>query len=90
MADHMSRVQNGEPSIGLDDELPNAILFKVDYASEEYEGIVEYMMSGRPPPGMTKLEARQLIRRAGPYQLIAGQIYIKGKDEVIRRCALPQ
>ena len=51
----------------MDDELPDAILFKVDFASEEYNGIVEYLMSGRPPPGMTKLEARQLIRRARPY-----------------------
>ena len=67
--------------------MPDAILFKVDYASEDYGGIVEYLMSGRPPPGMTKLEARQLIRRVGPYQLIAGQIYIKEKDEVMRRCA---
>ena len=90
MVDHMSRIKNGEPSTGVDDELPDAILFKVDFASEEYNGIVEYLMSGRPPPGMTKLEARQLIRRAGPYQLITGQLYIKGNDEVIRRCALPQ
>ena len=39
---------------------------------------------------MTKLEARRLIRRVGPYQLIDGQLYVKGKDEVMRRCALPQ
>ena len=39
---------------------------------------------------MTKLESRQLIRRDGPYQLIVGELYNNGKDEVIRRCALPQ
>ena len=89
MVDHMSRVKSGEPSIGVDDELSDAILFKVDFVPDGYEGIVEYLMSGRPPPGMTKLEARQLIRKVGPYQLIAGQLYIKGKDEVLRRCALP-
>jgi len=89
MVDHMLRVRNGEPSIEVDDESPEVVLFKVDYASEDYGGIVKYLMSGRPPPGMTKLEARQLIRRVGPYQLIAGQLYIKGKDQVIRICALP-
>ena len=47
-------------------------------------------MSGRPPLGMSKVEARKLIRRAGPYQLIIRQLYIKGMDEVLRRCALPQ
>ena len=83
MVDHMSRVKNIEPSKGVDDELPDAILFKVDYASEEYDGIVEYLMSGRPPEDMSKAEARKLIRLAGPYQLIVGQLYIQGKDDVI-------
>ena len=46
-------------------------------------------MSGRPPPDMSKAEARKLIRLAGPYQLIVGKLYIRGKDDVIRRCALP-
>ena len=46
-------------------------------------------MSGRPPLDMSKAEARKLIRLAGAYQLIAGQIYIRGKEDVIRRCALP-
>jgi len=39
---------------------------------------------------MSKLEARWLIRKVGPYQLIASQLYIKEKDEVLRRYALPQ
>jgi len=90
MFDHLSRVRNGEPSTRVDDELPDAVLFKVDYASKEYKGIVKYLMSGRLTPRMTKLESRQLIRRVGPYQLKVGQIYVKGKDEVIRRRALPQ
>ena len=47
-------------------------------------------MSGRPPPEMSKVEAKKLIRRDGLYQLIAYQLYIKGKDEVMRRCTLPQ
>ena len=39
-------------------------------------GLVEYLMSGRPPEDMTKVDARKLIRLAGPYQLIVGQLYI--------------
>jgi len=46
-------------------------------------------MSGRPPPDMSKADARKLIRLARPYQLIAGQMYVRGKDDIIRRCALP-
>ena len=76
MAYHLSRIKTGEPPEGVNDELPNASLFKVDYVPEWYPRLVEYLMSGRPPPDMSKVEARKLIRLAGPYQLIAGQLYI--------------
>ena len=46
-------------------------------------------MSGRPPPNMSKADTRKLIRLVGPYQLIFGQLYIREKDDIIRRCALP-
>jgi len=85
----MSKIRNGEFPTGVNDELLDAILFKVNLAPNCYDGIVEYLMSGRPPPRMSKLEARWLIRKVGPYQIIASQLYIKGKDEVVRRCALP-
>jgi len=63
--------------------------FKVDYVPQWYLGLVEYVMSGRPHEDMSKAEARKLIRLVGPYQLIVGQLYIGGKDDLIRKCALP-
>ena len=89
MVDHLSRIRTGEPPNGVNDELPDATLFKVDYVPEWYPGLVEYLVSGRTPEDMSKAEARTLIRLAGPYQLITGQLYIRGKDDVIRRCTLP-
>ena len=89
MVDHLSRIKTGELPIGVNDELPHVILFKVNFVPDCYDGIVEYMKSERTPLEMFGLEANKLIRRVGPYQLIAGQLYIKGKDEASRRCARP-
>jgi len=88
MVDHLSRIKIGELPTRFNDELPYSILFKVNFVLECYVGVVEYLMSGRPPPGMSKVEARKSIRRVGPYQLIVDQLYIKGKGEFLRRCAL--
>ena len=89
MVDHLSRIWIGEPPEGVNDELPDATLFKVDHCPEWYLGLVEYLMIGRPRPDMSKVDARKLIRFVGPYQLIVKQLYVRGKDDIIRRCALP-
>jgi len=60
---HLSRIRNGEFPTGVDDELPNATLFKVYYVLECYTVVFEYLRSGIPPPEMSKVEARKLIRR---------------------------
>jgi len=67
MADHMSKIKNEELPMGLNDELPDAILFKVNFTPGCYDGIIEYLMSGWPPLGMSKLEARWLVRKFRPY-----------------------
>ena len=46
MADHLSRIRTREPPTGVDDELSDACLFKVDYTPEWYPGLVEYLLSG--------------------------------------------
>ena len=76
MTYHLSLIKRGEPPEGVNGELLDASLFKVDYVPKWYPGLVEYLMSGRPPPNMSKFEARKLIRLVGPYRLIAEQLYI--------------
>jgi len=48
--DHLLRIRNGEIPIGVNDELLDATLFKAGFLLECYNGAVEYLMSGRPPP----------------------------------------
>ena len=38
---------------------------------------------------MPKAKSQKLIRLTCTYHLIGDQIYIHGKDDIIRRCALP-
>jgi len=40
MADHMSIIKNGEIPMGVNDELLDAILLKVDFAPNCYDGII--------------------------------------------------
>ena len=90
MADHMSRIRTGEAPTGVDDELPDAPLFHVDFAPEWYPGLVEFLMNGHPPEGMSKTDVRWLLRQAEPYQLIVGQLYRRCNDDVLHICVLPQ
>lgn len=46
MADHMSRIPNGEPPIGVDDDLADATLFLVDSIPQWSEPIVEILAHG--------------------------------------------
>ena len=62
MADHLSRIRIGEPPDGVNDELMDATLLKIDYVLEWYPGLVEYLMSGRPPEDMSKSKARKFIK----------------------------
>jgi len=40
VVDHMSRIKNEELSMGVNDELHDAILFKVNFAPICYDGII--------------------------------------------------
>ena len=86
LADHMSRIPNGEKPIGVEDDLPDAPLFLVDLILEWAEEICHYLTNGLPtdtPVDMAK--ARRLIRDVAPYQLIVGQLYNQEKDGVMDR-----
>ena len=65
LANHMSRISNGEKPIGVDDDLPDAPFFLVDLVLEWAEEICHYLTNGLStdtPLDMAK--ARRLIRDA--------------------------
>ncbi|MCO5600414.1 hypothetical protein L7F22_054526 [Adiantum nelumboides] len=87
MADHLSRITNGEAPTGVDDDLPDTSLFMVDTIREWSEKIVNFLVNGFPPKELRKDVARRLIKECEPYSLIAGTLYKLEKDEILRRCA---
>ena len=48
LADHMSRIPNGEAPIGVDDELLDAPLFMIDLVLEWVEKIFHYLTNRLP------------------------------------------
>ena len=73
LADHISRMTNGEVLIGVEDDLPDAPLFLIDLVLEWAKEICHYLTNGvstnRP---LDMARARRLIRDAAPYQFIIG------------------
>ena len=83
----MSRIPNGKPPIGIDNDLANATLFLVDSIPQWSEHIVDVLAHGLTNVcNLGKQKARQIIKESAHYQLIAGQLYKRGKDDLLRRC----
>ncbi|MCO5586510.1 hypothetical protein L7F22_040450 [Adiantum nelumboides] len=89
MADHMSRVESGKPATGVDDDLPDNTLFKVDVASSWYHDILILLSTVNFPIDLTPLEKRRLLLKSKPFTLIGGQLYKAGLDGILRRCLAP-
>ncbi|MCO5609650.1 hypothetical protein L7F22_063880 [Adiantum nelumboides] len=87
MADHLSRITNGEAPTGVDDDLPDTSLFMVETIPEWSEKIVSFLVNGFPPKELRKDVARRLIKECEPYSLIARTLYKLGKDDILKRCA---
>ncbi|MCO5567076.1 hypothetical protein L7F22_020761 [Adiantum nelumboides] len=62
MADHLSRITNGEAPTGVDDDLPDTSLFMVETILEWNEKIVNFLVNGFPPKELRKDVARTLIK----------------------------
>ena len=86
--DHLSRLETGESDGSLDDQLPDADLFRVEAVLDYLADIAAYLKMGQCPQDYTPLQKQHLVVRAADYQLIAWKLYKLGLDEVLRRCVL--
>ncbi|MCO5554464.1 hypothetical protein L7F22_007993 [Adiantum nelumboides] len=87
MADHLSRITNGEAPTEVDEDLPDTSLFMIETIPEWSEKIVNFLVNGFPPKELHKDVARRLIKECELYSLIAGTLYKLGKDDILKRCA---
>ena len=51
--DHLSRIDIGEEPIGVDDDLPDAHLFRIEVVPVELEEIAQFLEYGHAPKGMS-------------------------------------
>ena len=86
--DHLCRIETGEDSIGVEDDLPDAHLFRIEEVPTELEEIAQFLEDGKAPKGTNTKKKQILVMKAAPYSLINTFLYKMGLDEILRRCAL--
>jgi hypothetical protein len=59
--DHLSRIESGEVGGSLDDELPDAQLFRVEAVPDQLVEIVAYLTTGKVLEEHTQAQCRQLV-----------------------------
>ena len=78
----------GEEPIGVNDDLPDAHLFRIEAVPVELEEIAQFLENGQAPEGMNTKKKQILAMKATPYSLINGFLYKMGLDDILRRCVL--
>ena len=86
--DHLSTINTGEESTGVEDDLPDTHLFRIEAVPAELEEITQFIENGQAPEGMNTKNKQILAMKASPYTLINGFLYKMGLDKVLRRCVL--
>ena len=56
---------------------------------DHYAPIIQFLATGVTPEDMSTSQKKQMVVKASDFQLIAGQLYKLGPDEILRRCILP-
>ena len=81
--DHLLRVVNGEEPTNIDDGFPDAQLLWVDVADDHYAPIIQFLSTGVSPTDMSSSQKKQLFIKASNFQLITGQLYKLGPNEIL-------
>ena len=90
-ADHLSRIMSGEEPIGVDDELPDASLFRVELVPKWSEQVIQLLTTGSlTHTGDTIQEKTEFLEACGRFQLLSGSLYYLGKDKVLRLVICPE
>ena len=95
VADYLSRLESGEPAIGVRDDFPDAQLIQIEANCPEVvqEDTVDawlteitiFLNIGLPPEGMTLDEQKRMVVRGQNFCLLKGSLYHKGVDGIWRR-----
>ena len=76
--DHLSRLESGEDSASLEDNLPNAQLFLVQIAHDHLNDIIDFLTIGTMPVEHNAKKNKQSMVRSVDFTMIAGKLYKLG------------
>lgn len=85
-ADHLSRLTHGEEPLRFDDDLPNAYLFNIEMVPTWSAEFIPLLTIGQWDIPRTLREKQDMIQRVVSFVMIAGQMYQKRADAVLRLC----
>jgi hypothetical protein len=86
--DHLSRLETGEDLTGIEDDFPDANLFRVEAVPKELEEIANFLEEGKAPDDLPTNKWKILAMKVAPFTLMNGYLYKLGLDNILRRCAL--
>lgn len=86
--DHFSRLGTCEEDGCLDDALLDTQLFSVGMVDDYFANIVYFFSIGVALMDYTTAQKKWLVLRATDYQLIVGQLYKLGTNEILIRCII--
>jgi hypothetical protein len=85
-ADHLSRLSTEISPTSIDDEFPDDRLFAVSKVPTWYQHIAEFLSTQEFSPEVDKNERRKIRINSTHFAIVAGQLYRKGVDGILRRC----
>ena len=75
------RQEKNQPALSLG--IPDAQLFKVGMVDDHYEKIIQFLEIGKALDDFITSQKKQLVVQATDFQLIVGQLYKMGLDEIL-------
>ena len=85
---YLSRIDIGEEVNGIEDDLLDALMFKIESISSELAETTQFLENGQAPEGMGDTRKKILAMKVAPYSIINKFLYKLGLDEVLHRCVL--
>ena len=85
-ADHLSKITSGEAATGINDDLPDAILFNIEWVPRWSEELVSFLITAIIPNDRLE-EAVDFVKATSNFVLIAGHLYYKDMDTILKQVA---
>ena len=81
---HLSQIETGEEPTNIEEGLSYLQLFRVGIADDYYDKIIQFLTTGVTPEEFSTSQKKQLVVKALYFQLITGQLYQIGPDDILQ------